>query len=321
MVGGDSSSNKVEDCSETCSYKPANMQIVRILLNDQLGKLICLHTKFNDSPDQDAIVLLQKTPFPNDVQALCEARLGLPFSEDKKQKVEGKAHKGSEESLVFPEWKAGRVTDNDIYHRRLVQAGLEDLNTLNMTVIHPAGPQHFVKYTASGRRLVLETPKIYSEVVLPFLAAKPGDLAWVDNLLNGTAEVDKVLFTDPDESLGFTLAVDFRWDGRHSSDSIAENRAAVTSASLSEDQIFAYFHYPPTFYRLHMHFAHVDCAPDGGTQTGKAYLAEDVIANLEQDGEFYARRTMPIFLRENQPLLAEIRKATSMTATSPENKQ
>ncbi|KAL7059771.1 hypothetical protein AAHC03_013023 [Spirometra sp. Aus1] len=372
MDDGDSHSQQREDCSETCSYKPTNMQIVKVLLNDQLGKLICLHAKFSDSPDQDAIVLLQKTPFPNEVQALCEAHLGRPFSEGMKQE-EGEAHNGSEERGVFPEWKAERVTDNDIYHRRLVKGGLEDLNTLNMTVVHPAQQQHFIKYTASGRRLVLETPQIYSNVIVPLLMANPRDLTWVDNVLNGTAEVDKVLFTDPDESLGFTFAIDFRWDERqlnelhclalarsasltclrdlrachlpmlkkmlsegrralvakygcnsgggggggggdsNSATETTKDETAVSPAVLAEDQIFAYFHYPPTFYRLHMHFAHVDSAPDGGTQAGRAYLAEDVIANLERDGEFYAHRTMPIFLRENHPFLAAIRKAASAT--------
>uniref|UniRef100_A0A0V0J7L7 m7GpppX diphosphatase n=1 Tax=Schistocephalus solidus TaxID=70667 RepID=A0A0V0J7L7_SCHSO len=374
MDDGKFHSDKVRDsCSKACSYKPTNMHIVKILLNDQLGKLICLHAKFKDSLDEDAIVILQKTPFPNKVQALCEAHLGRPFSECEELE-EWEMRNGSKASLVFPEWKADRVTDNDIYHRRLVKAGLEDLNTLNMTVIHPAGPHHFVKYTASGRRLVLETPELYADVVVPFLEARPPDLAWVDNVLNGTAEVDRVLFADPDKSLGFVLAIDFRWDLRQLNElhclvlarsasltclrdlrayhlpmmkkMLSEGRRAlvakygggahekivndrtegetvVAPTALSEDQIFAYFHYPPTFYRLHMHFAHVDSAPDGGTQTGKAYLVEDVIANLEQDGEFYARRTMPMFLHENHAFLAAIRESASSNEleTAPEAKE
>nr|VZI23783.1 unnamed protein product [Spirometra erinaceieuropaei] len=369
-----------EDCSETCSYKPAKMQIVKILRNDTRGKCICLHAKFSDSLNQDAIVVLQKNPFPNEVQALCDAHLGRPFSEDKEQE-EGETRNGVEESLVFPEWKADRVMDNDIYHRRLVKAGLEGLNSLSMTVIHPAEAQHFAKYSASRRRLVLETPDIYSNVIVPFLAASPRDLAWVDNILNGTAEADRVLFTDPDESLGFTFVLDYRWDGRqlhelhclalarstsltclrdlrachlpmlkkmlsegrralvakygrngggggggsdsNSATETTKDETAVAPAVLAEDQIFAYFHYPPTFYRLHMHFAHVDSAADGGTQAGKAYLAEDVIANLEQDGEFYARRTMPMFLHENHAFLAAIRESAAATeaATTPEKKE
>ncbi|VDL94294.1 unnamed protein product [Schistocephalus solidus] len=362
-----------EDCSETCPYKPAKMKLLKVLRNDTRGKCICLHAKFTDSPDQDAIVVLQKNPFPSEVQALCEAHLGRPFSEDKKQ-GEGEAHNGSEGGSAFPEWKVDRIMDNDIYHRRLVKAGLEDLNSLSMTVIHPAEAQHFAKYSASRRRLVLETPEIYSKVIVPFLAARPRDLAWVDNILNGTAEVDRVLFADPDEALGFTFVLDYRWDGRqlHELHCLAlarstsltclrdlrtchlpmlkkmlsegrralvakygggahekivndrtEGETVVAPTALSEDQIFAYFHYPPTFYRLHMHFAHVDSAPDGGTQTGKAYLVEDVIANLEQDGEFYARRTMPMFLHENHAFLAAIRESASSNEleTAPEAKE
>ncbi|VDN35695.1 unnamed protein product [Dibothriocephalus latus] len=319
-----------EDCSETCSYKPAKMEIVKILRNDTRGKCICLHAKFIDSPNQDAIVVLQKSPFPNEVQALCEAHLGRPSSENRKPKEEGKeeeVHNGSEENLVFPEWKADRIMDNDIYHRRLVKSGLEDLNSLSMTVIHPAEAQHFAKYSASRRRLVLETPQIYSDVIVPFLAASPRDLAWVDNILNGTAEVDRVLFTDPDESLGFTFVLDYRWDGRQLHELHCLALARSTGLTCLRD--LRACHVPMLKKMLSEGRQALvakygsggggsgssNITADNKTAAGKAYLAEDVIANLELDGEFYARRTMPMFLHENHAFLAAIRESASAVKT------
>ncbi|VDL57897.1 unnamed protein product [Hymenolepis diminuta] len=319
-------------------YSPSNTQIVRVLRNDARNKVIFLHAKFKDSLDQDGIIILQKSPFPSEVSDLCAAKVGSPYVENDPG-VTGN-------QIDFPEWKVGDAVNNDIYHRFSVTSGLRDVNKVFMTVIHPAGPQHFAKYSLSKRQIVSETPEVYQNVILPFLESNPKDLVWVDNILNGTAETDRVIFTDEDATFGFTLIFDIRWDGKHLNElhalalarnpelkclrnlrachlpmlkkMLVEGRKKLVEKcngedkereSLREDQIIAFFHYPPTFYRLHMHFIHVEGSADGGTQVGKAYLAEDVIANIELKGEYYAERTMPIYLHDTHPFLAAIRKA------------
>ncbi|VUZ42187.1 unnamed protein product [Hymenolepis diminuta] len=304
-------------------YSPSNTQIVRVLRNDARNKVIFLHAKFKDSLDQDGIIILQKSPFPSEVSDLCAAKVGSPYVENDPG-VTGN-------QIDFPEWKVGDAVNNDIYHRFSVTSGLRDVNKVFMTVIHPAGPQHFAKYSLSKRQIVSETPEVYQNVILPFLESNPKDLVWVDNILNGTAETDRVIFTDEDATFGFTLIFDIRWDGKHLNElhalalarnpelkclrnlrachlpmlkkMLVEGRKKLVEKcngedkereSLREDQIIAFFHYPPTFYRLHMHFIHVEGSADGGTQVGKAYLAEDVIANIElkeSDGTDFALLT------------------------------
>ncbi len=319
------------------TFCPANTKIVRILRNDSRGKVICLHAKFADSLDKDAIIVLQKSPFPNDVDGVCKAKLGVPF--DQKNETET-----GNDIPSFSEWQANEIVNNDIFHRIDVKAGLEHANNVSMTVIHPAEAHHFAKYSASRRRIVWETPELYTKAIVPFLESHPKDLSWVDNILKGTHEAERVLFKDEDEDLGFVHVLDYRWDGRQLHElhslalarhpsltclrdlrghhvpmlkkmleqgrrSLVEKYGGEGENPLTEDKLIAYFHYPPTFYRLHMHFIHVDGAADGGTQAGKAHLAEDVIANLEMKSNYYADRTLAMYLHDNHPFCGAIRKA------------
>ncbi|KAL5961864.1 m7GpppX diphosphatase [Taenia solium] len=327
--------SKTPPTSLVSTYSPSNTRILRVLRNDIRNKVIYLHVRFKDSLDQDAILILQKTPFPSEISDLCEAQVGVACTEDD--------HDHHENETNFSTWKVDELVSNDIYHRFTVAAGLERANCVNMTVIHPAEAHHFSKYTSSKRRIISESPEIYKNVILPLLESNPKDLSWVDNILDGTAEVERVLLTDKDANFGFTLVLDYRWDGSklHELHALAlarnpelkclrdlrachlpmlrrmlgEGRKQLVAKyngekedDLREDQIIAYFHYPPTFYRLHMHFVHVEGPADGGTQVGKAILAEEVIANVEMKSKYYAERTIPIFLHDNHPFLNAIQK-------------
>jgi m7GpppX diphosphatase len=48
---------------------------------------------------------------------------------------------------------------------------------------------------------------------------------------------------------------------------------------LSYSQVRAYFHYPPTFYWLHLHVTHLDLEPPGAI-IGKAHLLEDIMDSM-----------------------------------------
>lgn len=37
-------------------------------------------------------------------------------------------------------------------------------------------------------------------------------IQWVDNILNGTSESDRVVYNDPDSETGFVLLPDLKWD-------------------------------------------------------------------------------------------------------------
>lgn len=73
---------------------------------------------------------------------------------------------------------------------------------------------HIAKYTQQPRKLLRETPETYSNVVAPYIASFPPErTAWVDAILRGEKEADRVVFRDTDEATGFTIVPDLKWDG------------------------------------------------------------------------------------------------------------
>lgn len=71
-------------------------------------------------------------------------------------------------------------------------------------------------------------------------------------------------------------------------------------------QLRIYFHYPPSYYHLHVHFANVvydspSCA------LGKAHLLDDVVDNLKRDSEYYAKASISYVLKENDGLFQKFK--------------
>ncbi|CAH8846660.1 unnamed protein product [Trichobilharzia szidati] len=344
--------------TDSMSFCPENMHLVSVLRNDPRSKCLVLHTRFGDDL-KEAIVTLQKSSFPNDADTLQRCKVVNKLIVHKEDNNEEDSCLKQDESVnieennsSFPEWQAKSIMSNDVYHRFLVTNGLESVNSVDMTVIYPAESHHFAKFTGSGRHIIQETPEMYKDVILPFLSEKPKDLTWIDNIIAGTAEQDRVLYTDVNEEYGFTLVLDYQWDGTRLQElhclgiahnakltclrdlrrchvpmlrkmlqqgrnllsdkyskpaDISDNKTCHNGhkVGLSKDQILAYLHYPPTFYRLHVHFMHVDSG-DSGTIAGRAHILEEIIRNLEQDDFYYANRTITIFSHDQSPMYKAI---------------
>lgn len=67
----------------------------------------------------------------------------------------------------------------------------------------------------------------------------------------------------------------------------------------------AYFHYLPTFYTLHLHFAHVERA-SSSLQIGKAVTFRDVIQNLSFKSNYYQNAILSVRLDEAHPLAQKL---------------
>jgi m7GpppX diphosphatase len=79
-------------------------------------------------------------------------------------------------------------------------------------------------------------------------------------------------------------------------------------------QIRAFFHYPPQFYHLHVHFTSLTTDMGSGCHIERAHLLDDVIDNLAQDGEYYAKSNITIRLGEKDPLWSNIQAAQEATS-------
>eukprot|EP01043_Picozoa_sp_COSAG02_P010910 COSAG02_NODE_394_length_23152_cov_13.232204_13_plen_333_part_00 len=78
---------------------------------------------------------------------------------------------------------------------------------------------------------------------------------------------------------------------------------------VNQDQLRIFLHYHPQFYHLHVHFTRSHVNP--GCEAERAHLLTDVIQNLESDGDYYAKRSITIRLRERDALYK------ALSASSP----
>lgn len=142
--------------------------------------------------------------------------------------------------------------------------------------------------------------------------------------------MDRIVFEDPDEELGFVLLPDLKWDGKTQETlyclAIVRQRGIKSLRDLNEShvrllenilrrgkeaiahrygvagtQLRIYMHYQPTFYHLHVHFTYLKHeAP--GIFCEKSHLLETVIDNIKLLGDYYAKATLPFVIRESDPM-------------------
>ena len=72
-------------------------------------------------------------------------------------------------------------------------------------------------------------------------------------------------------------------------------------------QVRAFIHYQPTYYHLHVHFTHVCYESALGTTPERAHLLEDVIDNIEREGDYYCKCNLAFGAKEHELLTAEYR--------------
>ncbi|KRZ51959.1 m7GpppX diphosphatase, partial [Trichinella nativa] len=212
-----------------------------------------------------------------------------------------------------------------------------------LTLIQPASEQHIQKWSEEERWMVSETADDYRSITLQYIEKHKLSLQWVQNVLDGTAESERIVYNDPDPEVGFVLAPSLRWDGkdvnqlyltaicrRQNLKSLRDLRAehlpmlqnifTKSTVTIEErygvpvNRLCIFFHYQPTYYHLHIHFTHLREAT-AGTSVGRAHLYADVVDNLRSDSDYYAKRTMHFSLRNNDPLLHELLGEEKQTTT------
>ncbi len=193
-------------------------------------------------------------------------------------------------------WVAGPRLEQELLSTNL-QIDVQNAEYCNYTatlgeselrVTWPADQFAIDKWRQAELRVIRETPLSYAAGTLPYVQALPlRQTEWVDNILAGKKEADRVWLAHPD----FVLVPDFKMDVSDSStaylqalfrepslrslrDLRAEHlpllrrvRCAVLDAcavrNFREHDIRMFFHYYPTFWRMHLHVAHVRCIVPG----------------------------------------------------------
>ncbi|XP_023251686.1 m7GpppX diphosphatase [Seriola lalandi dorsalis] len=275
-----------------------------ILRDSAREKNIFVHGKL---ADQDAVVILEKTPIRED---------NLPE--------------------IFSGSRLKLEMKNDIYSTYRLQVP-PHLNEIKTTVVCPATEKHVKKYQRQDSFLVEETGKDYQSITLPYIQKQSFSVQWVYNILQKKAEADRIVYEDPDPKVGFVLLPDFKWDQKQVDDlyliAIVHQRdikslrdltsehtpllqnifqkgkeAILQRYNLPASQLRVYLHYQPSYYHLHVHFTKLGYeAP--GCSVERAHLLSDVIQNLQSDPDYYKNRTLYFPLRADDGLLSKFKEA------------
>ncbi|XP_032366769.1 m7GpppX diphosphatase [Etheostoma spectabile] len=274
-----------------------------VLSDSAREKNIFIHGKL---ADQEAVVILEKTPIREDT-------LAELFS-------------GSRLKLEMK---------NDIYSTYRLQAPPQ-LNEIKTTVVCPATEKHVKKYQRQESFLVEETGEDYQSITLPYIQKQSFSVQWVYNILEKKAEADRIVYEDPDPEVGFVLLPDFKWDQKQVDDlyliAIVHQRdirslrdltsehlpllqnifqkgkeAILERYNLPASKLRVYLHYQPSYYHLHVHFTKLGYeAPGCGVE--RAHLLADVIQNLQSDRRYYKSRTLYFPLRADDGLLSKFKE-------------
>nr|XP_023017169.1 m7GpppX diphosphatase-like isoform X2 [Leptinotarsa decemlineata] len=285
----------------------SSFHLKNVLLNNTIRKTICLRGSF-EGKEGEAVVILEKTAFSEE-----------HFKDGRDYFTDESSLKESFQNDIYGEYKYFPAPE---------------LSSFKTTIIHPATEKHILKYSAQKSYLVDETPKIYSDIILPGLVGEASHLQWVYNILEHKSEVDRIYFEDVDPENGFVLVPDLKWNGEDidtlyllaivnkrsikslrdlTSDHLSLLRnvrdkgieAIKSKHSLDSSQLRIYLHYHPSFYHLHIHFCYLRHeAP--GLLAERAHMLSTVINNIELLPDYYQKATIPFVVRENDKLFKKL---------------
>ncbi|KAG7461508.1 m7 diphosphatase [Solea senegalensis] len=299
------SDNVGEEGEPECQKILSGFKTSSVLSDYTREKRIFIHGTL---ADQDAVVIMEKTPFREDDLA--------EFFSNSTLKLDMK---------------------NDIYSTYKLRAP-PHLNEIKTTVVCPATEKHLNKYKRQESFLVEETKTDYESITLPFIEKQNTfSLQWVYNILQKKAEVERIVYEDPDSDTGFMLLPDFKWDQKQVDDLYLiaivhpmnikslrdltaehipllkniwqKGQAAILERySLPANKLRVYLHYQPSYYHLHIHFTNLGYDTPG-CGVDRAHLLSDVIQNLQSDPDYYKKRTLYFPLRVDDKLFSTFKEA------------
>lgn len=159
----------------------------------------------------------------------------------------------------------------------------------------------------------------YDQYLDKLIKINPNNTIWVQNIINGIAEQDKIIYSDDE----FMLLPNFTWDEicleKFHLLAIVKSPQIMSIRDLTSNDIYLlehihlqslieikkkynidadrlkiFFHYPPSTWQLHIHFVTNDnmYASMSGEYT---YMLNQVIFNLKLDGDYYKKIVLDCF--------------------------
>lgn len=217
---------------------------------------------------------------------------------------------------------------NDIYRKMSVYP-TKPYNNIQAQLIYPATEQHIQKYSSQEFFFLVETYQDYLDITSKYIKSTQFTLEWVYNILEHKKESERIVLEDADAENGFILLPDMKWDGTNVSTmsllAIVHNRSLNSLRDLDgthlpllenirekclqaieekygvkRNNVRAFLHYQPTFYHVHVHFAHLSNPVLGMPE--RNFSLNHVIENLKVDSDYYKKVAIEYVLRRNEKL-------------------
>lgn len=223
----------------------------------------------------------------------------------------------------------------------------EDRPDVKINVIYPATDVHIRKYSNQQVHIVRETPALYERIVKPYIDAFPASRTqWIDEIISGRSEAEKVVFRSPPEAdpFGFLILPDMKWDLanlaslylvaltllpnikslrdlnlshlpllrsiRHEATKVVKSRWG-----LERTELRLFIHYQPSYYHFHVHIVNANHTTLMGMTVGQAHMLDDIISLLELDEptgpSIFQRITLSYGLGEQHGLFSAMQAAQS----------
>ncbi|KAI5175862.1 m7GpppX diphosphatase, partial [Pancytospora epiphaga] len=205
--------------------------------------------------------------------------------------------------LPFPS-----ITESEFNNRIRCEDGKLVMRTKVVPrLIYPATEKHISKYRSKGK-YVLETYNDY-KINDDFLKT-----SWLDNLVKPNTKsfttcTEEILF----ENEHYLIIADYKWDKKTNSSlylllifkndkyrslreiddpdilrsARADSYAQCLRYGVKEEDVCLYFHYRPSYFRLHLHILNISKSQYSLGSAVRNVLLDDVIKNLEMDVNYY----------------------------------
>lgn len=152
-----------------------DFEFVKVLNDDAQLKMMCLHAKLHPGSTakaDDAVVVLEKTPFAKDdtaVQALLSSstKLKQVFNNDIYGRYECMP---TENGMILKDLYCMYISIRDIILPLLFSVALK------ATIIYPATKKHLDKYTGHDGDIIYETADDYSTITKPWIESSSFDM-------------------------------------------------------------------------------------------------------------------------------------------------
>lgn len=223
--------------------------------------------------------------------------------------------------------------------------------TFDVEIINPATEKQVQRTRAQGVFLVVESTAMYQDITRKYVSEliASGSLSWIDNILKGEKEKERILLNTDD----FILLLSPAWTNhpdmnatswgelvdhecakelkclaifkRNDLHSLRDLRVTdvtllqrcqtqcmdqlTSTYGVDASQIRSYIHYHPQFWHLHIHFSIISNIE--GALCTRSHPVHDIVLNMNMDSHFYASRDILVQLQDRDALAQRLRRAAS----------